>query len=173
MKTLLERIKGALDDAPDLPEHVEKIMQGFADRARRYQMNRVNGWVNRELYRSDRAKYGVSDHWARPKEFFGSGGDCEDYAVGKYHCLIFLGWKPWDLKLVVVRDNDKHVHHAVLYARCSTQGYPEGAWFILDNQHQRPLLRAKLEATRYLPLVVGWDKGVATVDDNMGEILNG
>lgn len=44
----------------------------------------VNHYVNAIPYRSDEQGYGVSDYWAKPRDFFRcKAGDCEDYALAK------------------------------------------------------------------------------------------
>jgi len=44
------------------------------------------------------------DYWATPLETLGKrAGDCEDYVVGKYFSLLYLGVPPEKLRLIYVR----------------------------------------------------------------------
>lgn len=52
----------------------------------------VNNFFNQNvLWVSDFDHYGVEDYWATPLETLASGGgDCEDFAIGKYFTLLAL-----------------------------------------------------------------------------------
>jgi predicted transglutaminase-like cysteine proteinase len=92
------------------------------------QLDAVNRFMNRQPYVEDMVNYGVVDHWATPLEFFARDGDCEDYAIGKYHSLRELGWPASQLRILVLNDLNLRVPHAVLIA------YVGGRAFMLDNQ---------------------------------------
>lgn len=92
------------------------------------QLDVVNRFMNRQPYVEDIVNYGVVDYWATPTEFFARDGDCEDYAIAKYHSLRELGWPPSQLRILVLNDLNLRVPHAVLVA------YVNGRAFILDNQ---------------------------------------
>jgi predicted transglutaminase-like cysteine proteinase len=81
------------------------------------QVRTVNAFVNRWRYRTDPENWGARDHWATPLEFILRSGDCEDYAILKYHSLRRLGFAPEDLRLVVVQDTQREIAHAVLAVR--------------------------------------------------------
>lgn len=74
----------------------------------------VNHHVNSVSYVEDWANYQESDYWAAPGEFFGNGGDCEDYAIAKYLLLRELGIDPDAMRIVVVMDQFRDTAHAVL-----------------------------------------------------------
>lgn len=93
----------------------------------RDQMIRVNSYFNKQRYRADDANFGRRDYWASPLEFLRRSGDCEDYAIAKYHALRSLGFRPDDLRLVVVQDTLRNIPHAVLAV------YLDGEVHILDN----------------------------------------
>ena len=90
----------------------------------------TNLFWNRIPYVEDQAHWGLVDYWATPVETQGSnGGDCEDYAFGKYFTLKELGISPQKLRITYVRALRLNVSHMVLAY------YPEvGADpLILDN----------------------------------------
>ena len=87
----------------------------------------VNQLVNRVSYVEDWANYRERDYWAAPGEFFGNGGDCEDYAIAKYLLLRELGVDPDSMRIVVVMDQFRDTAHAVLAI------YAGNDIFILDN----------------------------------------
>jgi len=88
----------------------------------------VNDAVNRYPYISDVLRWGVSDYWAAPVEFFVKGGDCEDFAIAKYVWLRFLGISEDNLRIALVHDRIQNIPHAVLIL------YINGTAMVLDNQ---------------------------------------
>jgi predicted transglutaminase-like cysteine proteinase len=88
----------------------------------------VNTYVNKGTYITDPKNWGVPDYWASPGEWFKKFGDCEDYAITKYVTLKRLGWKTDDMRIVVVKDMNLNVPHAVLVV------YIGGQPMLLDNQ---------------------------------------
>ncbi len=91
---------------------------GFLDRIRSLpvseQLREVNRYANEKDYTLDLENYGVEDYWAIPREFFSSGGDCEDFAITKYFSLRWLGYPQEAMRIVVVQDTNLAVPHAVL-----------------------------------------------------------
>ncbi len=78
---------------------------------------------------SDRAQWGVEDHWSSPFETLQTGrGDCEDYAIVKYLALLQAGLSPADVKIVILKNLAPAEDHAAVAARV------DGAWLILDNR---------------------------------------
>lgn len=69
------------------------------------QLSAVNNWFNHHFAaRSDRQLWGMEDYWASPAEFMSmGGGDCEDFALAKYHVLRILGVSEEKLRLVYSR----------------------------------------------------------------------
>lgn len=78
------------------------------------QLREVNRYANEMDYVLDIDNYGIEDYWAIPREFFGNGGDCEDYAITKYFSLRWLGYPDAELRIVVVQDTNLRAPHAVL-----------------------------------------------------------
>lgn len=107
-----------------------KIVKAAASRdgiARLGEINRAINLAVRPV--SDRAQYGVDDHWTSPlATLAASAGDCEDYAIAKFVALHEAGISRADLRLVIMRENATGEDHAVVAARA------DGRWHILDNR---------------------------------------
>ena len=94
----------------------------------------INTWFNRRvIFRTDDNVNGDADHWASPLELLAAGhGDCEDYAIAKYCCLIAAGTPVARLRLVYVRvqvgANDAQAHMVLAY-----YPQPNAEPLILDN----------------------------------------
>lgn len=90
----------------------------------------TNAFWNRTPYFDDPAHWGVPDYWATPVETLGSnGGDCEDYAFGKYFTLRELGIPARKLRITYVRAAGWDVSHMVLAYYPEVDADP----LILDN----------------------------------------
>lgn len=82
------------------------------------QLRSVNRFWNATLRPAeDIDLWNKDDHWATPLESLVRGaGDCEDYVIGKYFSLLYLGVPAERLRLIYVRANTggKSVAHMVL-----------------------------------------------------------
>lgn len=107
------------------------------------QLRTVNRFLNGWRYRSDAENYGRRDYWATPLEFLRRSGDCEDYAIIKYVSLRQLGFAAEELRVVVVRDIERDIAHAVLAV------YLDDDVYILDNLNR--FVVTQDEVTRYVP----------------------
>ena len=107
-----------------------EIVKAGASREGLSRLGEINRAVNLAIRPvSDRAQYGVEDHWASPLATFASGaGDCEDYAIAKLIALRAAGVAAEDLRLVVIRETTTGEDHAVVTARA------DGHWRVLDNR---------------------------------------
>lgn len=103
------------------------LLRRLESAPRAEQVRTVNAFVNRWRYRTDPENWGARDHWATPLEFILRSGDCEDYAIVKYHSLRRLGFAPEELRLVVVQDTQREIAHAVLAVRLDDE------ILVLDN----------------------------------------
>lgn len=92
------------------------------------QLVAVNNFLNKVAYVSDRRNYHVDDYWATPAEFFAAGGDCEDYALAKFVSLYRLGYHEDRLRVAIVYDEMRRMHHAFLAVYLADDIY------LLDNQ---------------------------------------
>ena len=106
----------------------------------------VNALVNNSIrYSSDRSLYGELDHWAGPREILTrASGDCEDFAILKMTALMRAGLPANSLSLVVLRDTNRGVFHAVLAVATSSGS------FILDNTRAKVVMDSDLP--NYQPL---------------------
>ncbi len=98
-----------------------------ADKPRDQQLEAVNDHFNRLPYTTDDAIFGVEDVWQSPLSFAAGSGDCEDYAIAKYAALRLLGFAEQDMRLVVLLDESRGIHHAVLEVQ------QNGQTLVLDN----------------------------------------
>ena len=93
----------------------------------------VNDFFNQVPYVSDIEQWGVEDYWATPVEMLASnGGDCEDYAIGKYFTLLALGFPMDRLRIDYVlapaQDLANQAHMVLTY-----YPKPDAVPFVLDN----------------------------------------
>lgn len=92
----------------------------------------INNFYNNQVrYGSDINIWEKVDYWATPFESLNQGGgDCEDYAIGKYFSLKKMGVKVSKLRLVYVRYYDGYdsIAHMVL-----TYTKENGIILVLDN----------------------------------------
>lgn len=109
------------------------------------QIRKVNSYVNQVRYVEDNRLWNKSDYWATPAEFFARGaGDCEDFAIAKYHALKMLGFSKDQMRLVVVQDTIKNIPHAILVV------YTQNGSYILDNQEKTAKKAERV--SRYKPI---------------------
>lgn len=108
------------------------------------QINAVNSFANKKTYVLDMDNYGMADYWAIAREFFYKGGDCEDYAITKFFSLLWLGYDPNLLRIIILQDTNLRLHHAILAV-----SYKNDV-LILDNQTQQVVSHQKIK--HYLPL---------------------
>lgn len=101
------------------------------------QLRAVNNFWNSHLKPADdMATWGVDDYWATPLESLAKGaGDCEDYVIGKYFSLVFMGMPPEKLRFIYVkaRLGTESIAHMVL-------GYystPDSEPLVLDSLESR------------------------------------
>lgn len=93
----------------------------------------VNDFFNKIPFASDIEHWGVQDYWATPVEMLASdGGDCEDYAIGKYFTLLALGFSMDRLRInyvmAISQDPANQAHMVLTY-----YPKPDAVPFVLDN----------------------------------------
>lgn len=97
-------------------------------------LNLLNPAINSmAAYADDAVIYGVRDYWASPSEFLKGRADCEDYAIVKYFSLLQLGFAPRQLRIVIVKDRNRGVLHAVLTVELGSKIY------VLDSLRSEPV----------------------------------
>lgn len=108
-------------------------------------LRRVDARFNRLTYRLDEHLYGEEEYWATPAEFMARGaGDCEDFALAKYHALKELDWPEEDMRVVVLWDERARLHHAVLLVN------HQGKEWLLDDMNRELIPSSRI--SHYLPL---------------------
>lgn len=109
------------------------LLQQAAPLAEADKLRRVNDFFNRRIrFQDDIVVWRLPDYWATPIEFLGQGaGDCEDYAIAKFHSLIELGVERSKLRMIYVRATlgGAQVAHMVLGYYASPGAEP----LVLDN----------------------------------------
>ncbi len=106
----------------------QELIKELKDKPKKFQLERVNTYINLYRYILDPINWGVKDYWEIPKEFFARFGDCEDYAIVKYFTLRSLGWDAKDMKIIVLQDLNLQIAHAVLAVQIDDKE------MVLDNQ---------------------------------------
>lgn len=89
--------------------------------------------------------YGLVDYWATPEEFIGKSGDCEDYAIVKMFALLQVGFKPENMRVVIIKDKIRNIDHAILAV------YIGDEVLVLDNTS--PLVLPHSKYGHYRPVV--------------------
>lgn len=89
----------------------------------------VNSAANKSIkYAPDFNIYKKKDYWASANQTIKHGyGDCEDYAILKHAMLLEAGVPASSMSLIVLKDTDRNLYHAVL-AVSTNKGH-----LILDN----------------------------------------
>jgi predicted transglutaminase-like cysteine proteinase len=125
---LVRELKGK--EAAELRQRVARSTDGKAEMA---VLRKVNDFFNRVPFAEDIDHWGVQDYWATPVEMLASnGGDCEDYAIGKYFTLKELGVPVERMRITYVTANIRtqgRVPHMVL----AYYPAPDSDPWILDN----------------------------------------
>lgn len=119
------QIEACLEDASKCTRSM-KSMRTLVIRGRtlkpRQKLSLVNRYINKERrYTRDRRSNDNSaeshidrrQNWSTLLEFLERGGDCEDFATSKYALLKLLGFKPQELRVLVVYDRTAKEHHAL------------------------------------------------------------
>ena len=93
----------------------------------------ANDFFNRVEFVSDLRHWGKADYWATPVEMLATnGGDCEDFAIGKYFTLLALGFPMDRLRINYVmattQDPANQAHMVLTYYPT-----PSSIPFVLDN----------------------------------------
>tara|TARA_R110002126_G_scaffold195331_1_gene343253 strand:- start:1212 stop:2177 length:966 start_codon:yes stop_codon:yes gene_type:complete len=124
-----------------LEQWINKYGSGFESK-----LKLVNRYVNKSIdYKSDTAMHGRLDKWSLPSETLQRGaGDCEDYAILKMGILSKLGVPNKAMSVIVLKDTDRQLYHAVLAVRTNV------GTFILDNARNKVMKDSQISS--YKPL---------------------
>jgi predicted transglutaminase-like cysteine proteinase len=109
-------------------------LDSLRDLEGRAQLRDLNRFINlRATHREDIDNYRKSDYWTTPKEFLASHGDCEDFAIIKFFSLLELGYSNDQIRLIVVKDVQRNLPHAVVSVTVGDQTY------IMDSLFHEPV----------------------------------
>lgn len=89
------------------PRQKLSLVNRFINKERRYTRDRRSNDASLESHVDQR------QHWSTLLDFLKKGGDCEDYATSKYSLLKLLGFKPHELRVLIVIDRTAREHHAL------------------------------------------------------------
>jgi predicted transglutaminase-like cysteine proteinase len=111
----------------------KRLMESNRNKSETEKLELVNQFFNQTPFVSDAEHWGKEDYWATPIEMLAtSGGDCEDFAIGKYFTLVQLGVPVKKLQITYVKAmnwNPINQAHMVLAFYPTPEAIPE----ILDN----------------------------------------
>lgn len=121
---------------PEARQRLQAWIRLIADNKKKSEADKlkvVNDFFNQVPYVSDFDNWGVADYWATPVEMLATnGGDCEDYAIGKYFTLLALGFPMDRLRINYVlapaQDAANQAHMVLTY-----YPKPDAIPFVLDN----------------------------------------
>jgi predicted transglutaminase-like cysteine proteinase len=105
-----------------------KFITGLQNLPPRERVIEANATLNQIPYVLAEANWHDATYWEAPYEFLARGGQCQDYAIAKYHALIEAGIPETQLRFVVVRDKTRGLDHAITIATV------DGQSLVLDNQ---------------------------------------
>jgi len=119
--------------APGL-QRWQRLIESVRSLSALQKLNRLNPAINEMAsYADDQVIYGTRDYWASPGEFLKGRADCEDYAIVKYFSLVQLGFTAEQLRIVIVKDRNRGVLHAVLTVELGSKVY------VLDSLRSQPV----------------------------------
>lgn len=103
----------------------------------REMLTAANEYFNKVQWLSDKAHWGEEDYWATPIETLATnGGDCEDFAVGKYFTLLYQKVPAETLRITYVKSLTYNQAHMILAYYPSPNEEP----LVLDNINGQILL---------------------------------
>lgn len=105
------------------------------DKSEQEKLVLANDYFNQNaVWVSDWDHYGVADYWATPLEMLSSGGgDCEDYAIGKYFTLLALKVPMSKLKITYVKASVVSVPEQTSHMVLTYYPTPGAIPLVLDN----------------------------------------
>ena len=134
---MLERTQYEIDRSPGvckinreencMPQEWRQLLDQMANLDLRGKLELANHALNQQPYVTTEQNWHRVMYWETPYEFLRYGGQCQDYAIAKYHLLREAGVPIEDLRMVVLHDTANGLDHAVLAA------YVDGDALLLDN----------------------------------------
>jgi len=129
-----DEIKSATKPCPEgawtacEPDEWRQLIGALKNLDLRGKVELVNAAINRHPYVRSIDNWAQVNYWETPFEFLHVNGQCQDYAITKYLLLRAAGVPDDLLRVVVLRDMNLQLDHAVLVVDM------EGEQLLLDNQ---------------------------------------
>jgi len=163
-RAVLQHCRADASRCPANAAQFLRLVNAVKSKFGRERLEEVNHGVNLAIrYVRDIVQYGEMDRWTSPLATFATTkGDCEDYAIAKYVALLEAGASPDELAIILGRDRDAGLDHAVLAA------FIEGQWYLLDNR--RAELISASAAVNFLPLISLNADGVHALSASSGTL---
>lgn len=126
------------------------LRRDLAGNSEQAKLERVNRFFNQIPGIDDQANWNQRDYWATPVEMLvRNGGDCEDYALGKYFTLKAAGVPGERLRITYVRIWRARIKQVESHMVLAYYPLPEGEPLILDNLD--PRIRPAAERSDLVP----------------------
>lgn len=115
----------------------QQLLEQLKDKSDQEKLLSVNQFFHEHVrYIEDIDLYQSKDYWASPLELLGHGsGDCEDWVIGQYASLRYLGISEEKLRLIYVRASVGGPHSSLSQAHMVLGYYqaPSAQPLILDS----------------------------------------
>lgn len=109
----------------------KSLMESNRNKSEAEKLELVNQFFNQTPFISDAEHWGKEDYWATPIEMLAtSGGDCEDFSIGKYFTLLQLGVPVKKLQITYVKAGSPYNQAHMVLAYYTK---PDAVPVILDN----------------------------------------
>ena len=138
-----KQVCATVADRGCVPAEWRALIAEISDMPLMAKLEAVNRTLNALPYVTAWQNWHRPSYWETPFEFLARGGQCEDYAIAKYLALHAAGVGDDTIRVLIVRDTDLGVDHAVLLAEVAGESY------LLDNLD--PRIRPAVLATQYRP----------------------
>lgn len=142
-ETRTKRVCAAAAESDCVPAEWRALLETIAPLPLMAKLETVNRTFNALPYVPAWQNWHRASYWETPFELLARGGQCEDYAIAKYLALRAVGVGDDVIRVLIVRDTDLGVDHAVLLADVGGQSY------LLDNL--QPRIVSAAQATQYRP----------------------
>lgn len=114
------------------------LRRDLAGSSEQAKLEQVNRFFNQIPGIDDQTNWNQRDYWATPVEMLvRNGGDCEDYALGKYFTLKAAGVPAERLRITYVRIWRARIKQVESHMVLAYYPHPEGEPLILDNLDPR------------------------------------
>jgi len=138
-----QRVCASADDGACVPAEWRSLIDQMAGLPLMAKLETVNRAFNALPYVTAWQNWHRPMYWETPFELLARGGQCEDYAIAKYLALHAAGVGDDAMRVLIVRDTDLGVDHAILAVDV------DGTSYLLDNLD--PRIRPVAAVPQYRP----------------------